>query len=107
LADDLLSTLLLSFDGPTVMAPAMNCVMWQKPSVQRNVAQLRADGLTFIDPEDGYLSCGMRGPGRMANRKRSFASLPERLEAGAEERGEGRGLVKQTQAVFKSLIPNF
>ena len=34
--------------------------------MQRNVAQLRADGVVLIDPEEGYLSCGMRGPGRMA-----------------------------------------
>ena len=49
LADDLLSTLLLAFDGPLIMAPAMNCRMWAKPAVQRNVAQLRADGVLFID----------------------------------------------------------
>ena len=63
LADDLLSTLLLSFDGPLLMAPAMNSLMWQKPAVQRNVAQLRADGATLIDPEEGYLSCGTPRPG--------------------------------------------
>ena len=60
LADDLLSTLLLVFDGPLLMAPAMNSLMWAKPAVQRNVAQLRADGVTLIDPGEGYLSCGMR-----------------------------------------------
>ena len=54
LADDLLSTVLLSFDGPVLMAPAMNCLMWAKPAVQRNVAQLRADGVVLIDPEEGY-----------------------------------------------------
>ena len=42
LADDLLSTLVLSFTGPMMLAPAMNCEMWEKPAVQRNVAQLRA-----------------------------------------------------------------
>ena len=67
LADDLLSTLLLSFDGPVVMAPAMNARMWEKPAVERNVRQLRADGVLLIDPEEGYLSCGTRGLGRMAS----------------------------------------
>jgi phosphopantothenoylcysteine decarboxylase/phosphopantothenate--cysteine ligase len=92
LADDLLSTVLLSFDGPVLMAPAMNCVMWAKPSVQRNVAQLRADGITLIDPEEGYLSCGMRGPGRMAEPEKIFRAIAEQLERGErrEERGEGR-----------------
>ena len=66
LADDLLSTTLLSFAGPVVLAPAMNTRMWDKPATQRNVLQLRKDGLILIDPEDGYLSCGTRGTGRMA-----------------------------------------
>lgn len=82
LADDLLSTLLLSFDGPVLMAPAMNTLMWQKPAVQRNVAQLRADGIVLIDPEEGYLSCGMRGPGRMAEPATILRAIAERLEVG-------------------------
>ena len=66
LADDLMSTTLLSFNGPLIMAPAMNTQMWQHPAVQRNAAQLRDDGVILIGPEEGYLSCGTRGPGRMA-----------------------------------------
>lgn len=72
LADDLLSTLLLSFHGPLIMVPAMNCHMWAKPAVQRNVAQLRADGVLLVDPEEGYLSCGDRGTGRMAEPETIF-----------------------------------
>jgi phosphopantothenoylcysteine decarboxylase/phosphopantothenate--cysteine ligase len=66
LADDLLSTLFLSFTGNVLIAPAMNSQMWDKAAVQRNVAQLRADGIHFIDPEEGWLSCRTRGVGRMA-----------------------------------------
>jgi len=66
MADDLLSTLLLTFTGPIVMAPAMNCEMWEKPAVQRNVAQLRMDGIHMVDPEEGWLSCRRKGVGRMA-----------------------------------------
>ena len=80
LADDLLSTVLLSFDGPILMAPAMNTLMWQKPAVQRNVAQLRTDGIVMIDPEEGHLSCGMTGPGRMAEPGKIFRIIAERLE---------------------------
>src|SRR5437016_3020144 len=50
-ADDLLSTLYLSFKGPVLLAPAMNCEMWEKASVQRNVSQLQADGVHFVGPE--------------------------------------------------------
>ena len=81
LADDLLSTVLLAFDGPVLMAPAMNSVMWQKPAVQRNLAQLRADGISMIDPGEGHLSCGMYGPGRMAEPDTIFQAIAERLEA--------------------------
>ncbi|MBS0266763.1 MAG: phosphopantothenoylcysteine decarboxylase [Planctomycetes bacterium] len=66
LADDLLSTLYLAFTGPVLVAPAMNSDMWAKPAVQRNVTQLRADGVNFVDPGQGWLSCGAVGPGRMA-----------------------------------------
>ena len=81
LADDLLSTLLLSFTGPVILAPAMNGQMWGKPSVQRNVAQLRADGFVLIDPEEGYLSCGQVGPGRMASPEKIFRVIAETLNS--------------------------
>jgi phosphopantothenoylcysteine decarboxylase len=66
LADDLLSTLVLSFTGPVVLAPAMNTAMWEKPAVQRNIATLRKDGAHFIDPQEGWQSCRRSGMGRMA-----------------------------------------
>ncbi|MCE5303254.1 MAG: phosphopantothenoylcysteine decarboxylase [Planctomycetaceae bacterium] len=80
LADDLLSTLLLSFDGPVLMAPAMNTVMWRKPAVQRNAAQLRADGVVLLEPEEGRLSCGQTGPGRMAEPETIFQAIAEKLK---------------------------
>jgi phosphopantothenoylcysteine decarboxylase/phosphopantothenate--cysteine ligase len=80
LADDLLSTLLLAFHGPMILAPAMNSHMWEKPAVQRNVAQLRADGFLFVDPEEGYLSCRTVGPGRMASPEKIFQRIAQALE---------------------------
>ena len=65
IADDLLSTVYLSFHGPVVVAPAMNCEMWEKKAVQRNVTQLQSDGVLFVGPESGRLSCGEVGMGRM------------------------------------------
>ncbi len=65
-ASDLLSTLALTVTCPVLLAPAMNCEMWAKSSVQRNVSQLRADGLHFVEPGTGWLSCGQIGAGRMA-----------------------------------------
>ena len=66
LADDLLSTLVLAFAGPILMAPAMNSTMWAKPAVQRNVARLSEDGVRFVGPGSGWLSCRQHGAGRMA-----------------------------------------
>lgn len=80
MADDLLSTLLLSFSGPILLAPAMNCEMWEKPSVQRNVAQLRSDGVHFVDPEEGWLSCRKRGIGRMAAPEKILAAIQQLLD---------------------------
>ena len=65
-ADDLLSTLALTVTCPMLFAPAMNADMWAKPATQRNVEQLRADGVHFVEPGSGWLSCGQVGPGRMA-----------------------------------------
>lgn len=65
-AGDLLSTLALTVTCPMLLAPAMNCEMWAKPVVQRNVNQLRSDGVLFVEPGSGWLSCGQVGAGRMA-----------------------------------------
>ncbi len=78
-SDDLLSTLYLCFRGPILMAPAMNCEMWEKSAVQRNVKQLREDGVQLIDPEDGWLSCRQKGMGRMASQERIFSAIQQRL----------------------------
>ncbi len=79
LADDLLSTLYLAFTGPVLAAPAMNSDMWAKPAVQRNIAQLRADGIHFVDPGEGWLSCGVTGPGRMAEPDEIFERISQLL----------------------------
>jgi len=66
LADDLLATLYLAFEGKVLMAPAMSSPMWEKPAVQRHVSQLKQDGVQFVGPEEGWLSCRKIGCGRMA-----------------------------------------
>jgi phosphopantothenoylcysteine decarboxylase/phosphopantothenate--cysteine ligase len=66
ISDDLLSTLYLCFTESVIAVPAMNCEMWEKAAVQRNVNQLRDDGVQIVDPQDGWLSCRTKGVGRMA-----------------------------------------
>ncbi len=82
LAEDLLSTLLLSFQGPILMAPAMNSEMWEKPAVKRNVAQLRSDGVHFVGPNSGWLSCRQQGEGRMAEPSEIRAAIHNLLSIG-------------------------
>lgn len=66
MSDDLLSTCVLVTTAPVLLAPAMNCEMWDKPSVKRNVQQLKDDGFHIVEPGSGWLSCGQVGAGRMA-----------------------------------------
>ncbi len=65
LATDLATTALLATDKPVLMVPAMNVRMWTHAAVQRNVAQLRADGVTVMEPDEGAMACGEFGPGRL------------------------------------------
>ena len=66
LANDMASTLLLATDTPVLVAPAMNVRMWDHPATHRNLAQLKADGVSFVGPNEGDMACGEFGPGRMS-----------------------------------------
>lgn len=74
-ADDLLSTLCLARDCPLLAAPAMNRQMWENPATQRNVAQLRADGVSILGPAHGEQACGEVGDGRMLEAVELFDDL--------------------------------
>src|SRR5437879_3339818 len=67
LADDFLSTLYLAFTGSVVLAPAMNTNMWLHAATQANLETLRRRGHRIVEPDDGFLACGMVGPGRLAD----------------------------------------
>lgn len=79
LADDLASTLLLATDKPVLIAPAMNVRMWHHPATQRNLAQLRADGIAMIGPDEGDMACGEFGPGRMSEPEAIMAAIRDVL----------------------------
>ncbi len=66
MANDMASTLLLATDTPVLVAPAMNVRMWDHPATQRNLAQLKAGGVSFVGPNEGDMACGEFGPGRMS-----------------------------------------
>jgi len=66
IADDLLGTTLLATTAPVVVAPAMHTEMWRHPATIHNMAVLRERGVIVVGPEDGELTGGDSGPGRMS-----------------------------------------
>jgi phosphopantothenoylcysteine decarboxylase/phosphopantothenate--cysteine ligase len=66
IADDFLTTLCLATRAPTIVAPAMNVNMWEHAATQKNLVTLRERGVRVLEPNEGYLACGMTGPGRLA-----------------------------------------
>jgi phosphopantothenoylcysteine decarboxylase/phosphopantothenate--cysteine ligase len=66
IADDFLTTLYLATKAPVIVAPAMNVNMWEHPATRENLERLRGRGVHLVEPDAGYLACGMTGPGRLA-----------------------------------------
>ncbi len=87
IADDFLTTTHLAFDGPVIVAPAMNTNMWEHPATRENIAVLRGRGVTVVEPGSGDLACGTVGPGRLAE----ISDIVSRVRSVFEERGELRG----------------
>jgi len=88
LADDFLSTMYLAFTGPVVIAPAMNTNMWTHPATRRNLETLRGRGHVIVEPGEGFLACGMVGPGRLAEIERITAAVLSVLERRRDLAGE-------------------
>ncbi len=83
LADDLATTLLLATDKPVLVAPSMNVRMWSHRATQRNIAQLMADGVHFVGPNDGDMACGEFGPGRMAEPAEILSAIQDHFSENA------------------------
>ncbi|MBL4811376.1 MAG: bifunctional phosphopantothenoylcysteine decarboxylase/phosphopantothenate--cysteine ligase CoaBC, partial [Rhodobacteraceae bacterium] len=81
-ASDLASTLLLATDTPVLIAPSMNVRMWEHSATQRNVAQLREDGISIVGPDEGEMACGEFGPGRLAEPLAIVEAVQAKLQAG-------------------------
>jgi phosphopantothenoylcysteine decarboxylase/phosphopantothenate--cysteine ligase len=88
IADDFLSTLYLASTAPVVLAPAMNVNMWNHAVTQQNVEALRARGDRIVDPDEGYLACGMTGAGRLAGQEQIVAAVHEVLHSQRDLSGQ-------------------
>jgi len=88
IANDFLSTLYLATKGPVIVAPAMNVNMWEHPATRANLEILRQRGVHVVEPESGYLACGMIGAGRLAEPEQIVAATLERLGVSQDLAGE-------------------
>jgi phosphopantothenoylcysteine decarboxylase/phosphopantothenate--cysteine ligase len=79
LADDAASTTLLATSAPKMVVPAMNSHMWQAPAIQRNLRQLKGDGVTIIEPVTGRLAEGYAGKGRLPEPAAIVDAIQDRL----------------------------
>ena len=81
IADDFLTTLYLATTAPVIVAPAMNVNMWNHAATQVNIEMLRGRGVRVVNPDEGYLACGMTGAGRLAGQQEILAAVRETLHA--------------------------
>lgn len=88
IADDFLTTLYLASTAPVVLAPAMNVNMWNHAATQENIKLLRDRGNVVVTPDEGYLACGMIGPGRLAGQEEILAAVKAALHALRDLEGE-------------------
>src|SRR5206468_8757632 len=88
IANDFLTTLYLATTAPVVVAPAMNVNMWNHPATQANIEILRKRGVRIVEPDSGYLACGMVGQGRLAENDAIVAAVMETLGAAQDLSGE-------------------
>jgi phosphopantothenoylcysteine decarboxylase/phosphopantothenate--cysteine ligase len=88
IASDFLTTLYLATTAPVIVAPAMNVNMWNHPATQTNLEILRKRGVKIVEPDSGYLACGMIGPGRLATNESIVAAVTQALGASQDLAGE-------------------
>ncbi len=86
IADDLATTLLLATDTQVMAVPAMNVRMWDHAATQRNVSQLRDDGVLVLDPDEGPMACGEYGEGRLPEPDAIFAEIEHWLASSTKDR---------------------
>jgi len=82
-ADDFITSTYLASTAPVVVAPAMNTSMWRHPATQRNLEQLKSDGVSIIEPDTGEMACGTFGPGRLSEPEQIVAAALEVLKSTA------------------------
>lgn len=88
IADDFLTTLYLATTAPVIVAPAMNVNMWNHAATQENIEILRRRGVKIVNPDEGYLACGMTGAGRLAGQREVILAVRQTLHTQKDFHGE-------------------
>jgi phosphopantothenoylcysteine decarboxylase/phosphopantothenate--cysteine ligase len=104
-ADDFLSSTYLACSAPVLLAPAMNTTMWQHPATQRNLEQLRADGVHIVEPDAGEMACGTIGPGRLSEPERIVAAALDILRAARKKDLNGERFLITVGATREEIDP--
>ena len=84
IADDFLSSTYLASNAPVLVAPAMNTTMWENAATQRNIAQLKKDGVHFVEPISGELACKTVGTGKLEDVENIVSQALRLLDSGFE-----------------------
>jgi phosphopantothenoylcysteine decarboxylase/phosphopantothenate--cysteine ligase len=102
LADDFLTTMLMATTAPVVVAPAMNVNMWNHAATRANVKLLRERGVIFVEPDSGYLACGMKGSGRLASVEVIAQAVLEALTG--KQAGRGRAVSRKKDLIGETVL---
>lgn len=103
IADNLLTSIACAFSKKMIIAPAMNCNMWNNQAVQENIAKLKARGIEILEPENGFLACGYLGKGRLCNINKIFNATNEALKY--SERLKGKKVVITSGGTIEDIDP--
>lgn len=97
--DNLLTSIACAFTKPMIIAPAMNCNMWENPIIQQNLSKLNIE---ILEPESGYLACGYEGKGRLCSLDKIFDKTVEILNA---KRLNGKKFVITSGGTIEEIDP--
>ena len=104
-ADDFLTSTYLACTAPVLVAPAMNTTMWEHPATQRNLQQLKADGVYVLEPDAGEMACGTIGPGRLSDPERIVSAALDILRGARRSDLSGERLIITVGATREAIDP--
>ena len=105
IADDFLTSTYLACTSPILVAPAMNTTMWEHRATQRNVEQLRKDGIYIVEPDAGEMACGTIGPGRLSDPERIVSAALDILRDTEKTDLDGERILITVGATREDIDP--